>query len=80
MKTQKTNTQIRVSSIILIRWLHNNKIEVKKNISEVKKQYNSEQIGISHAKLQRANLSNEFITKTAAIKKILSSEWFASIK
>lgn len=68
--------QIRVSSIIILRWLATNEVELKHNLSEVKKKYTKDQLGIGHAAIDRRDLSTELLTEFLGIRKSFANEWF----
>ena len=61
--------QVRVSSVIILRWLHNNATEVFKNLSQLFKKYDKEKLGISRRKLHDTDLTQEHITPYVSIRK-----------
>jgi hypothetical protein len=63
------NKQIRVSSVIVLRWLNNNSTEVFKNLSQLYKKYDQEHLGVSRRVLYNKDLFEEYITSTVGIKK-----------
>lgn len=63
------NKQIRVSSVIVLRWLNNNSTEVFKNLSQLYKKYDQEHLGVSRRVLYNKDLFEEYTTPTVVIKK-----------
>jgi hypothetical protein len=63
------NKQIRVSSVIVLRWLNNNSTEVFKNLSQLYKKYDQEQLGVSRRVLYNKDLFEEHTTSAVGIKK-----------
>lgn len=63
------NKQIRVSSVIVLRWLNDNSTEVFKNLSQLYQKYNQEQLGVSRRVLYEKDLTAEYTTSTVGIKK-----------
>lgn len=63
------NKQVRVSSVIILRWLHDNSTEVFKNLSQLYKKHEQKDLGVSRRVLYEKDLSNEFITSSCTIKK-----------
>lgn len=62
--------QIRVSSVIVLRWLTDNKTEVFQDIAKLYSKYNSEQLGITRRNLYQKDIdNNEHITSTVGIKR-----------
>ncbi|HMO62231.1 MAG TPA: hypothetical protein PKC39_08290 [Ferruginibacter sp.] len=61
--------QVRVSSVIILRWLDNSAVEVFKNLSQLYKKYTQNQLGVSRRVLHNQDLSAEYITDKAGIKK-----------
>lgn len=61
--------QIRVSSVIVLRWLHDNRTEIFKNLSQLYRKYNQEQLGISRRVLYNRDLFEEITTTSVGIKK-----------
>lgn len=63
------NKRIRVSSVVVIRWLHDNRTEVFKNLSQLYKKYNQDQLGVSRRVLYEKDLSKEYTTSFVGIRK-----------
>ena len=63
------NKQIRVSSVIVLRWLNDNSTEIFKNLSQLYQKYNKEQLGVSRRVLYEKDLTAEYTTPLIAIKK-----------
>lgn len=62
--------QIRVSSVIILRWLTDNRTEVFKDVAKLYAKYSAEQLGITRRTLYQRDIDNtEFITATVGIKR-----------
>lgn len=61
--------QIRVSSLIVLRWLDDSRTEIFKNLSQLYKKYDQKDLGISRRVLYEKDLSEEYTTKVVGIKK-----------
>lgn len=61
--------QIRVSSVIVLRSLHDNSTEVFKNLSQLYKKYKQNDLGVSRRLLYEKDLSTEFLTEKVGIRK-----------
>ncbi len=69
MKQNMQTKQVRVSSVIILRWLHDNITEVFKNLSQLYKKYEQKDLDVSRRVLHDKDLSTEFITSTCGIRK-----------
>lgn len=62
--------QIRVSSVIILRWLTDNRTEVFQDVAKLYAKYSAEQLGITRRTLYQRDIDNtEFITATVGIKR-----------
>ena len=62
--------QIRVSSVIVLRWLTDNRTEVFQDVAKLYAKYSSEQLGITRRTLYQRDIDNiEHITATVGIKR-----------
>ena len=65
-----TRKQIRVSSVIILRWLTDNRTEVFQDIAKLYGKYSAEQLGITRRTLYQRDIDNtEHITETVGIKR-----------
>lgn len=65
-----TRKQIRVSSVILVRWLTDNRTEVFQNIAKLYAKYSAEQLGITRRTLYQRDIDNtEYLTATVSIRR-----------
>lgn len=65
----KENKQIRVSSVIVLRWLNDNRTEIFKNLSQLYQKYTQEQLGVSRRVLYEKDLTDEHLTSLVGIRK-----------
>jgi hypothetical protein len=62
--------QIRVSSVIILRWLTDNRTEVFQDIAKLYCKYSAEQLGITRRTLYQRDIDNtEHITSIVGIKR-----------
>jgi len=62
--------QIRVSSVIILRWLTSNEIEVFQDVAKLYNKYNSEQLGITRRTLYQRDIdTDEYLTNTVGIRR-----------
>lgn len=62
--------QIRVSSVIVLRWLTDNRTEVFQDVAKLYAKYSSEQLRITRRTLYQRDIDNtEHITATVGIKR-----------
>lgn len=62
--------QIRVSSVIILRWLTDNRTEVFQDVAKLYAKYSAEQLGITRRTLYQRDIDNtEHITATVGIKR-----------
>lgn len=62
--------QIRVSSVIVLRWLTDNRTEVFQDIAKLYAKYSAAQLGITRRTLYQRDIDNtEHITETVGIKR-----------
>jgi len=69
--TKKNNRrQIRVSSVILLRWLDTNKTEVFQDIAKLYGKYSAEKLRITRRTLYQRDIDNtEYLTSTVGIRR-----------
>lgn len=62
--------QIRVSSVIVLRWLTDNRIEIFQDVAKLYAKYNAEQLGITRRTLYQRDIdTDEYLTPTVGIRR-----------